>query len=115
MGILTFVRFIMSCEVASLSLFPWKGIGKVKAPQRVFFFVWTATWDKIFMSDNMTSKLGQGVHECGLWRGIHMGWETFSKNTRFEIGVGNRVKFWQDWLWGSTSSIDLPGFVRDFR
>ena len=52
------------------------------------------------MSDNMTSKLGWGVHECGLWRGIHMGWETFSKNTRFEIGVGNRVKLWQDWLCG---------------
>ena len=52
------------------------------------------------MSDNVTSKLGWGVHECGLWRGIHMGWETSSKNTRFEIGVGNRVKLWQDWLCG---------------
>ena len=29
-----------------------------------------------------------------------MGWETFSKNTRFEIGVGNRVKLWQGWLCG---------------
>ena len=64
------------------------------------FFVLTAAWDKILMSDNMTSKLGWGVHGCGLWRGIHMGWETFSKNTRFEIRVGNRVKFWQDWWCG---------------
>ena len=25
-----------------------------------------------------------------------MGWEDFSKHTRFEIGMGNRVKFWHD-------------------
>ena len=31
--------------------FPWKGIWKVKAPQGVFFFVWTAAWDKILMGD----------------------------------------------------------------
>ena len=28
-----------------------------------------------------TFKLGRRVHECGLWRVIHMGWEDFSKNT----------------------------------
>ena len=47
-----------------------------------------------------TSKLGRGVHGCGLWRGIHMDWEAFRKNTQFEIRVGNRVKFWQDWQCG---------------
>ena len=25
-----------------------------------------------------------------------MGWEDFSQHTRFEIGVGNRVKYWRD-------------------
>ena len=25
-----------------------------------------------------------------------MGWEDFSKNIRFEVGVGDRVKFWTD-------------------
>ena len=25
-----------------------------------------------------------------------MGWEAFSQHTWFEIGVGNRVKLWQD-------------------
>ena len=43
-----------------------------------------------------TSKLGRGVHNCGLWRSIRMGWEEFSKNIRFKVGVGDRVKFWTD-------------------
>ena len=25
-----------------------------------------------------------------------MGWEDFSKNTQFVVGMGNRVRFWQD-------------------
>ena len=32
-----------------------------------------------------------------------MGWEAFSKNIQFKIGVGSRVKFWIDWWCG-----DLP-------
>ena len=47
-----------------------------------------------------TSKLGRGVHECGLWRGICMGWEDFSKNTQFVVGLRNRVRFWQDGWYG---------------
>ena len=26
-----------------------------------------------------------------------MGWEVFSKNIRFEVELGDRVKFWIDW------------------
>ena len=32
-----------------------------------------------------------------------MGWDVFSKNIQFKVGVGNRVKFWTDQWCG-----DLP-------
>ena len=27
---------------------------------------------------------------------VSMGWEDFSKNCQFVVGLGNRVRFWQD-------------------
>ena len=35
-----------------------------------------------------------------------MGWEVFSKNIQFEVGVGDRVKFWTD-RWCGDSPIQL--------
>ena len=40
------------------------------------------------------------MHECGLWRGICIGWEDFSKNTQFVVGLRNRVRFRQDGWYG---------------
>ena len=48
-------------------------------------------------------QIRQGVHGCDLWRSIRKGWEVFSKHIRFEVGVGDRVKFWTDQWCG-----DLP-------
>ena len=53
-----------------------------------------------------SSKLGRGVHGCDLWRSIRMGWEDFSKNIRFEVGVGDRVKLWID-HWCGDSPLQL--------
>lgn len=50
-----------------------------------------------------SSKLGRGVYGCGLWRSIQKSWEVFSKYIRFEIGMGDRVRFWTDQWCG-----DLP-------
>ena len=39
-----------------------------------------------------------------------MGWETFSQHIWFEIGVGNRVKFWQD-CWCEDQPLQLTFLV----
>ena len=35
-----------------------------------------------------------------------MGWEIFSKNIQFEVGVGDKVKFWTN-QWCGDSSLQL--------
>ena len=39
-----------------------------------------------------------------------MGWEVFSKNIRFEVGVGDRVKLWTD-QWCGYSPLQLTFLV----
>ena len=42
-----------------------------------------------------------------------MGWEVFSKNIQFEIGVGDRVKLWTDqWCGESPLHLIFPGVYR---
>ncbi len=33
--------------------FPWKSIWRVKAPRRVYLFVWSVAWGKILTCDNL--------------------------------------------------------------
>ena len=50
---------------SSSVVFPWKGIWKVKAPQRVSFFVWTAAWDRILTGDKLRLR-GFDFVDCAL-------------------------------------------------
>ena len=53
-----------------------------------------------------SSKLGRGVHGCWVWfmeKYPEKVGRFFSKNIRFEVEVGDRVKFWTDRWCG-----DLP-------
>ena len=45
-------------------IFPWKGVWKVKARWCVFFFVWTAVWDKILTGDNLRGRGMDFVDWC---------------------------------------------------
>ncbi|XP_065620529.1 uncharacterized protein LOC136063704 [Quercus suber] len=49
-------------------IFPWKGIWKVKAPPRVSFFVWTATWEKIRTGDILRRRGVAFVDRCIMCR-----------------------------------------------
>ena len=60
----TIRSFYHKLHDSSSIVFPWKGIWKVKAPRRASFFVWTATWDRILIRDNLRSKGDDFVDWC---------------------------------------------------
>ena len=46
---------------------------------------------------------------CGLWQVIRMGWESFSKFTYFEVGLGSRFRFCHDcWCGEQLLKITFP-------
>ena len=47
--------------------FPWKGIWAAKAPPRVSFFIWTATWGRILTCDNLMQRGYTLVNHCYLY------------------------------------------------
>ena len=49
-------------------IFSWKGIWKVKVPQHVSFFVWTAIWDRILTGDNLRGRRMNFVFWCIMCR-----------------------------------------------
>uniref|UniRef100_A0A2N9J584 UBC core domain-containing protein n=1 Tax=Fagus sylvatica TaxID=28930 RepID=A0A2N9J584_FAGSY len=42
------------------------------------------------------TNIPRGSHGCSLWKHIRMGWDVFSSHFDFEVGLGDRVLFWQD-------------------
>ena len=85
------LRKLISFNKALLGNWLWRfGIEKTRLWRKVVALKFGEEWG------GWTSKLGRGVHGCGLWRSIRMGWEDFSKNIHFEVGVGDRVKLWTD-------------------
>ena len=49
-------KFYNSLQTRKSCLFPWKGVWKAKAPPRIAFFTWTATWGRIFTADNLRRR-----------------------------------------------------------
>ena len=55
------------------------------------------------------SMLQRVSHWCGLWQVIRMGWESFSKFTYFEVGLGSRFRFCHDcWCGEQLLKITFP-------
>ena len=89
------IRKLTTFNKALLGKWLWRfGKEEVRLWRRVVASKYGEEWG------GWTSKLGRGVHGCGLWRGLRMGWEDFSKNCQFVVGLGNRVRFWQDGWYG---------------
>jgi hypothetical protein len=51
----------------------------------------------------------RGPHGCSVWKLIRMGWDGFSSNVGFDVGLGNQVLFWQDrWCSDRPLKEDFP-------
>uniref|UniRef100_A0A2N9EFC4 Reverse transcriptase zinc-binding domain-containing protein n=1 Tax=Fagus sylvatica TaxID=28930 RepID=A0A2N9EFC4_FAGSY len=65
-GIFTSRSFYHVLNVRLGVPFPWKVIWAAKAPPRVSFFIWTATWRKILNCDNLMRRGYTMVSRCCL-------------------------------------------------
>ena len=85
------IRKLTTFNKALLGKWLWRfGVEETRIWRRVVALKFGEEWG------GWSSKLGRGVHGYGLWRSIRKGWEVFSQHIRFEVGVGDRVKFWKD-------------------
>uniref|UniRef100_A0A7N2LG27 COP9 signalosome complex subunit 8 n=1 Tax=Quercus lobata TaxID=97700 RepID=A0A7N2LG27_QUELO len=98
------IRKLTTFNKALLGKWLWRfGVEETRLWRRVVALKFGEEWG------GWSSKLGRGVHGCGLWRSIRKGWEVFSKHIRFEVGVGDRVKLWTDqWCGDSPLHLSFP-------
>ena len=60
-------------------------------------------------SRGWTTKACRRAHECGLWRGIHDGWESFFEHVALVVGDGTCILFWHDrWVGDNTLKMLYP-------
>jgi len=93
---------------ALLGKWLWRfGVEETRLWRRVVALKFREEWG------GWTSKLNRGVHGCGLWRSIRMGWVAFSKNIWFKGGAGDRVKLWTNqWCRDSPLQLTYPSVYR---
>ena len=92
------IRKLTTFNKALLGKWLWRfGVKETRLWRRIVALKFGEEWG------GWSSKLGRGVYGSGLWRSIRKSWELFSKHIRFEVGVGDKVKFWTDQWCG-----DLP-------
>ncbi|RVW54237.1 putative ribonuclease H protein [Vitis vinifera] len=90
------------------------GIGKIPLRNRALLGKWlwrfpresTSLWHQVILSIYGTHSNGWDAntivrwsHRCP-WKAIAQGFQDFSKYTRFIVGDGERIRFWEDLWWG---------------
>ncbi|RVW60989.1 putative ribonuclease H protein [Vitis vinifera] len=85
--------------------FLWSGVGEGKWLWR-FPRESTSLWHQVILSIYGTHSNGWDAntivrwsHRCP-WKAIAQGFQDFSKYTRFIVGDGERIRFWEDLWWG---------------
>ena len=74
------IRKLITFNKALLGMWLWHfWVEETRLWRRVVVF---EIWGKNFFGGGgwWIFKLERGVHRCGLWKNIRMGWELFSKN-----------------------------------
>ncbi|RVW34900.1 putative ribonuclease H protein [Vitis vinifera] len=103
------------------------GIGKIPLRNRALLGKWlwrfpresTSLWHQVILSIYGTHSNGWDAntivrwsHRCP-WKAIAQGFQDFSKYTRFIVGDGERIRFWEDLWWGDQTLKDQ--YPRLFR
>jgi hypothetical protein len=56
------------------------------------------------------SRVPSGPHGVGLWKNIRRGWSELCRHTRFVLGNGTKIRFWDDvWCGDSPLRVAFPG------
>ena len=48
----------------------------------------------------------RGPHGCGVWKDIMLGWNEYFQHIEFVVGLGNRIRFWQNMWCGDWALMD---------
>ncbi|RVW44362.1 LINE-1 retrotransposable element ORF2 protein [Vitis vinifera] len=104
------VRWEAVCKPRSIG---GLGIGKILLRNRALLGKWlwrfpresTSLWHQVILSIYGTHSNGWDAntivrwsHRCP-WKAIAQGFQDFSKYTRFIVGDGERIRFWEDLWW----------------
>jgi hypothetical protein len=85
------IRNLRTFNRALLGKWLWRYVNEREAR-------WRVVVDAKFgsMGGGWCSRAPTGPHGVGLWKNIRRGWSLFCSHTRFELGDGSRISFWDD-------------------